>query len=84
MGRAESRVTHPCSLAGAGGFVGPVWRASAPCVPLVGVWRKGIMASFEAPLLLLDAVSFLGCEECVPCTILAGYMCRIRPSVPGI
>ena len=24
------------------------------------------------------------CGECVPCTILAGYMCRIPPSVPAV
>ena len=29
-----------------------------PCVPLVGVLRKGILGSVETPLSLLDAVSF--------------------------
>ena len=55
-----------------------------PCVPLVGVWRKGILVSVEAPLLLFDACNFLGRGECVPRTIPAGYMSQIRPSVPGI
>ena len=62
----------------------PCGELLAPCVFLVGVLRKGILVSVEAPLSSLDAVSFLGCGECVPCTILAGYMCRNRPSVPGI
>ena len=35
--------------------------------------RKGILASVEAPLWLLDAVNYL--RERVPRTILAGYMC---------
>ena len=48
----------------------------APCVFLVGVRKKkGMLVSVEAPLSLLDAVSFLGCGECVPHTILVGYMC---------
>ena len=55
-----------------------------PCVPLVGVRRKGILASVEAPLSPLDAVNTLGCGEQIPRTILAGSMSRIRPSVPGV
>ena len=37
--------------------------------------NKGTRVSVEAPLSLLDAVSFLGCGERVPRNILAGYMC---------
>ena len=34
-----------------------------------------MVISVEAPLLFLNALSFLGYGECVPRTILAGYMC---------
>ena len=43
-----------------------------------------MLVSVEAPLLLLDAVSFLGCGESVPRTIFAGYMCRNPPSAPVV
>ena len=32
----------------------------------------------------LTLLTFLAAGECVPRTILAGYMSRIRPSVPGV
>ena len=51
---------------------------------LVAVRRKEMLVSVEASLPSLDVVSFLGCGEHVPRTILAGYMCRNRPSVPGV
>ena len=37
--------------------------------------KEGIRVTVEAPLSLLDAYSFQGCGERVPCKILVGYMC---------
>ena len=34
-----------------------------------------MLVSVQAPLSPFDTVSFLGCKERVPRTILAGYMC---------
>ena len=34
-----------------------------------------MLVGVEAPLSLLDAVSFLGCRERVTWTIVAGYVC---------
>ena len=62
----------------------PCGELLAPCVFLVGVRRKGMLVSVETPLSPLDAVSFQGCGERVPRTILAGHMCRGRPSAPGV
>ena len=70
-------------------FAGRSWRASGSRA--VSPWpiacsgegsggNTGIQVSVEAPLAFLDAVSFPGCGERVPCSILAGYMCLSRPS----
>ena len=56
----------------------------APCVSLIGIRRKGMVVSVEVRLSSLDAVSFLGCGECAPRTIFAGYMYRNRPSDQGV
>ena len=58
--RAGLGVTLPCSPARAGGLSGPCGELLAPCLPLVGVRRKRILVSVEAPLSSLDAVNFLG------------------------
>ena len=49
----------------------------ASCAFRVEVRRQeGMIAGqYQVPLSLSDAVSFLGCGECVPRTFLAGYMC---------
>ena len=80
-------------LSGAAGWA---WRNTPvfACMSVVSPWplacpwwgsggREYWLVS-KAPLSPLDAVHFLGCGKCVPQGYPAGYMCRSRPSVPGV
>ena len=47
-----------------------------------GLGGQEYRAVLQPPSRFLRLLAF--CGECVPRTILAGYMCRIPPSVPGV
>ena len=77
--RAGPSVTPPCSLAGAGVFAGPMWRAFCPLRAPAGVRNKGILVSVEAPPRSLALLTFraagkvslvpflqVTCAECAP------------------
>ena len=56
--RAGSGMTHPCSLAGAGGFTGRVWRAFGPLRAPGGGPEERNTGHCRSPPWLIDAVNF--------------------------
>ena len=65
------------------GRCGPVWRARGPLhAPGRVSEDRNTGQCCSPPPRFLTLLAF--CGEFVPCTILAGYMCQIPPSVPGV
>ena len=71
--RAGFGVTHPCLVSGS--RVASLWSLACPCW---GFGRKEYWAVLKPPSRFLTLLAF--CGECVPRTILPGYMCRISPA----
>ena len=78
-GWARRNTSSPAGRGSAWTREASLWSLACPGWGFGGQEYRAVL---QPPSRFLTLLAF--CGECVPRTILAGYMCRIPPSVPGV